>query len=284
MKGDLSPLRHPAVLISLILLMVYAMLAIAVVMGWLDDDWWSISGGTWEGISTAHWFGTNQVGQDIFARAVVSTQTSFSVGLSVSLGALFAGVVLGASAGLNPGGWLDEFVMWLAGVLDAVPFYLLAAVVAFAFKHSPHGVYFALIAAFWTTNARLVRGEVMRLNQSEFVAAARMAGLSTLAILMRHILPNAVAVMLIQSVIVFVAAVKAEVVLSFIGLGITDGISWGVMLAESTQEVLVGHLNNFLAASLMLSLLILALNIIADWLQDVLDPRYQTRHTRKAHA
>jgi ABC-type dipeptide/oligopeptide/nickel transport system permease subunit len=130
-----------------------------------------------------------------------------------------------------------------------------------------------MIATFWTTTGRLVRGEVMRLKSREFVLSARAIGLPVHLILLRHILPNTLHILLVQATIAFVAAIKTEVILSFLGLGVQDGVSWGLMLAESTQEVLAGHFNNFLAASLMLFLLLLGFNLLADAMQDAFDPR-----------
>jgi peptide/nickel transport system permease protein len=91
-------------------------------------------------------------------------------------------------------------------------------------------------------------------------------------ILARHVLPNTVHILLVQTTIAFVAAIKTEVILSFLGLGVHNGVSWGLMLAESTQEVLAGHFNNFLAASVMLFALLIGFNLLADALQDAFDP------------
>jgi peptide/nickel transport system permease protein len=88
----------------------------------------------------------------------------------------------------------------------------------------------------------------------------------------RDVLPNTVHILLVQSTLVFVAAIKTEVILSFLGLGVQDGVSWGLMLAESTQEVIAGHFGNFLAASLFLFVFLLGLNLLSDALQDALDP------------
>ena len=95
-------------------------------------------------------------------------------------------------------------------------------------------------------------------------------------ILARHVLPNTTHILLVQATIAFVAAIKTEVILSFLGLGVQDGVSWGLMLAESTQEVLAGHFNNFLAASVMLFALLMGFNLLADALQDAFDPRQGT--------
>ena len=106
-------------------------------------------------------------------------------------------------------------------------------------------------------------------------AAARLARLPAHAIIRRHVLPNTSHILLIQGSIAFVAAIKTEVILSFLGIGVQDGVSWGLMLAESTQEVLAGQFNNFIAASLMLVGLVLAVNLLSDALQEALDPRQE---------
>jgi peptide/nickel transport system permease protein len=134
-------------------------------------------------------------------------------------------------------------------------------------------MHLAMIATFWTTTGRLVRAEVMKIKSLDYVRSARAIGLPDLLILVRHVLPNTSHILLVQATIAFVAAIKTEVILSFLGLGVQDGVSWGLMLAESTQEVLAGHFGNFIAASGMLFLLLIGFNMLADALQDALDPR-----------
>ena len=134
-------------------------------------------------------------------------------------------------------------------------------------------MYAAMILSFWTATARLVRAEVARLKSQDYVASARAIGLPTRLILWRHLLPNTAHLLLVQASLTFVAAIKTEVILSFLGIGLQDGVSWGVMLAESTQDILAGHLGNFLAASGFLFLLLLGLNLVADALQDGLGVR-----------
>jgi len=156
-------------------------------------------------------------------------------------------------------------------VLDSIPFYLFAAALAFALRGNYLGMHLAMILTFWTTTGRIIRAEVMRLKQREFVDAARAIGLPGRSILFRHILPNTVHILLVQSTIIFVAAIKTEVILSFLGLGVTDGVSWGLMLSESSQEVLLGHFANFLAASGALFALLMGFNLLTDALQDAFD-------------
>jgi peptide/nickel transport system permease protein len=160
-------------------------------------------------------------------------------------------------------------------VLDSIPFYLFVAAVAYALRGESWAMQAAMIATFWTTTGRLVRAEVMKIKSREFILSAQAIGLPDMLILFRHVLPNTLHILLIQTSIAFVAAIKTEVILSFLGLGVHDGVSWGLMLAESTQEVLAGHFNNFLAASLMLFVLLMGFNLLSDAVQDAFDPKQE---------
>jgi peptide/nickel transport system permease protein len=273
-----SKLRQDkAGLLGLAIVAVFLFISLGVLFGWLGQGWSMADGGRWEPASVNHWLGTNLLGQDIFQRAVFSTRTAFEIGLVVSLLSTLLGALLGALAGWyngKPGQtWVDGSALWLMGVLDSIPFYLFVAAVAYALQGWPWAMHVAMIATFWTTTGRLVRAEVMRIKSREFVLSARAIGLPVPLILFRHVLPNTLHILLVQATIAFVAAIKTEVILSFLGLGVQDTVSWGLMLAESTQEVLAGHFNNFLAASLMLFILLLGFNLLADALQDAFDPR-----------
>jgi peptide/nickel transport system permease protein len=260
-------------LIGLAIVLLFLALACGVWSGWLGQGWADAGGGRWEPASRQFWFGTNVLGQDIFQRAVYSVRTAFEIGLVVSLLSTLIGALLGAMAGWYSQTWVDGVILWLKGVLDSIPFYLFVAAVAFALRGEPWAMHVAMIATFWTGTGRLVRAEVLKIKSQEFVSSARAIGLPDPLILWRHVLPNSVHILLVQAGLTFVAAIKTEVVLSFLGLGVQDGVSWGLMLAESTQEVLAGHFNNFLAASLMLFALLLGFNLLADAMQDAVDPR-----------
>ena len=260
-------------MLALGVVLAYFIVALGAWLGWWAGGWADLSGTKWEPVSSTHWFGTNINGQDIFDRAVFSTATAFEVGLSVALAATLIGAVLGAFAGFFVGSWIDEFLLWCMGVLDAIPFYLFVAAVAYALTDNPWAMQVAMIATFWVGTGRLIRGEVIKLRGMEYVEAAHSIGVSEPAIIFRHILPNTGHILLVQASITFVSAIKAEVILSFLGLGIKDGMSWGLMIDESTKEVLAGFYNNFLAASVLMFGLVMAFNAVADALQDALDPR-----------
>jgi peptide/nickel transport system permease protein len=258
---------------GLAIVLVFLLIAFAAWTGMAGQEWSHVTGGRWEAPGREHLFGTNMLGQDVMERAVFSTRTAFKVGLLVSVFSTLLGAAMGALAGWFNQTFVDEAVLWLKGVLDSIPFYLFVAAVAFAMKGNPWAMHIAMIATFWTSTGRLVRGEVMRLKNREFVEAARAIGLPGFLIVLRHILPNTLHILLVQGTLVFVAAIKTEVILSFLGLGVQDGVSWGLMLAESTQEVLAGQFANFISASGMLFLLLMGFNMLADAFQDAFDAK-----------
>jgi ABC-type dipeptide/oligopeptide/nickel transport system permease subunit len=259
------------------LCLLLAGIAVAVHLGWLAPEQDRIGGDQWAAASAEHWFGTNRLGQDIFARALAGTETAIRVGTLVTVSAVLLGALLGGIAGWRQGSWLDEVMQYVMGVLDSIPIYLLAAVLAFAFGGGTAAMVLAMVLSFWTSTARLVRAEVARLGQREFIMSARAIGLPARAILRRHLLPNTVHILLVQATLTFVAAIKTEVILSFLGIGSLDSVSWGGMLAESTQDILAGHFGNFVSASLFLFLLLLGLNLLNDALQDAYDLREPAR-------
>jgi len=265
--------KDKAGLAGLVIVVVFILLAAGVWAGVLGQGWSAADGGRWESPGPEFWFGTNMLGQDIFQRSIYSIRTAFDIGIVVAVFSTALGAVLGALAGWYHKTWVDGAILWLTGVLDSIPFYLFVAAVAYALQGQGWAMQAAMIATFWTTTGRLVRAEVMKIKSREFIMSAQAIGLPDLRILSRHVLPNTLHILLIQTTIAFVAAIKTEVILSFLGLGVQDGVSWGLMLAESTQEVLAGHFNNFLAASVMLFALLMGFNLLSDAFQDAFDPK-----------
>jgi ABC-type dipeptide/oligopeptide/nickel transport system permease subunit len=279
MEDDRRPLSASGWIAPLIVL-GYLTAAAGVWLGLWANDWGEITGTMWAAPSADHWLGTNRLGQDIFSRAVAATATAFEIGLLVALASSVIGGLLGALSGHYSGSRLDELILWLKGTIDAIPFYLLVVAIAFALRGHAMAMHLAMIVAFWTTTARIVRAETMRIGKAGFIEAARAGGSTPTRIIVRHLLPNLVHVLLVQATLVFVAAIKAEVILSFLGIGVQDSISWGLMLAEAGQDIMAGQHMNFLAASLGLFGLVMAGSLLADRMQDQLDPR--TRQWRTA--
>lgn len=270
-------LRDRAGVAAMIVVGIYGLVAILASLGLIAGDWSQLGEKGYSGMTSEHWFGTNINGQDIFSRAVQGINTAFQVGLVVAIIATAIGGILGAIAGFCHRTIIDEIIMWIYGCIDAIPFYLFVAAVGFALSKEPsiasYAMHIAMIATFWSSTCRIVRGEVIKIRSLEYVQAARAVGVGPVRIIFRHIVPNTFHILLVQGTIAFVSAIKSEVILTFLGLGIKDSVSWGTMLAESTNDVLRGHFGNFLGASGFLFLLVIAFNMFADALQDALDPK-----------
>lgn len=228
--------------------------------------------------------GTDRQGRSILARAVYSIKVALEIGLIVGVISVLIGAVLGAAAGYY-GGWIDQFVQWLYSTLSSVPDLVLLAVLAYMFTDSYFDdtskpflslvpVYAAMCMSFWIGPCRVIRGETLKLKELEYVQAAKAIGFSRPYILLRHILPNTVHLMFINFSLLFIAAIKFEVVLSFLGLGVKTGPSWGRMISEATQEVINGNFWQIGAATVFMFVLVLAFNIVSDALQDAFDPKH----------
>jgi len=255
------------------IVLVYLVIAMGVWFGFWGATWSDTSDVLQAAPSWQHLFGTNQIGQDVFTRVIYSTKVAFEVGLVVAVLSTMLGAVLGSMSGYFSGTWVDSLVLWFMGVLDSIPFYLFVAAVAFALKDNPFAMHIAMVATFWTGTARVIRGEVIKLKGQEFVEAARSIGVTEGKIIFKHIMPNTSHILLVQGTIAFVAAIKSEVILSFLGMGVKDGVSWGLMISESTQDIQAGYFNNFIASSLFLFVLVIAFNMFSDSMQDALDPK-----------
>jgi peptide/nickel transport system permease protein len=254
-------------------LVAFGGVAIGAWTGLWFSEWRDVAGPSWAGPSFDHWLGTNRIGQDVLARTAQSIATAFEVGLLVAVCAAFLGTLIGAVSGYFQGRWIDESLLWLTGCFEAIPYYLLIGAVLFALEGAPGALQLAMILCFWPAIARHARVRVLVLRQKEFIQAGRVAGLSSLQLVRWHVLPHLRDLFLIQVSLLFVAAIKTEVVLSFVGLAGSNSISFGRMLAEAGQDVLAGQYQNFLAASIALLLLVWSVNQVSDWLQIRFNPR-----------
>lgn len=254
-------LRDPVAIAAL--LTIFGFVAVALSVHFLGvAEGWDNLGESFLPPSRAHWFGTNRNGQDIFKRVLCGTRIAVELGFSVAVVATILGSFLGAIAGLSIGSLLDRLIVWLYGCLDTVPFFLLAAAVSG--KGFFYPVFLIMIATFWTSTAKIVRSEVIRMREMGFVEAARSVGLTHSRIVAVHLFPNLVHLILAQATLCFVTAVKSEVILSFLGFGVRHDVSWGMMLSEASSDALAGEFGNLFAATSFFFTLILALNLMSE--------------------
>ena len=222
--------------------------------------------------SSEHWLGTDKLGRDILSRIIYGGRISLLVGITTVALSLAIGIVIGSLSGYF-GGWIDQMLMRLVDILMAFPGILLAIAFTAVLGPGLDHVILALCLIGWTSYARLVRGEILSLRERDFIQAARSLGCRPKRIILRHLLPNLLPPLLIQSTFGIAAAIVAEGSLSFLGLGVEPPTpSWGAMLNDGRQFLLVApHLTTYPGLGLMIS--VLALNLIGDALQDRLDRR-----------
>jgi peptide/nickel transport system permease protein len=222
--------------------------------------------------SQGHWFGTDELGRDIFSRIVYGTRISMLVGLSVVLVSCSIGLFLGSVAGYL-GGWFDEVLMRLVDVLLAFPGILLAIALVAFWGPGLDKLILALVAVGWVGYARLVRGQILKVKELDFVKAARSLGASGFHIIVRHLIPNIIQPVLVQASIGMAGAILAEASLSFLGLGVPPPLpSWGAMLNDGRSHLFdAPHLVLFPGLATMLA--VLAFNFLGDGLREILNPK-----------
>lgn len=218
-------------------------------------------------------FGADRLGRDVLAKAVQGAKISVFVGVLAAVVATAIGTVLGALAGFF-GGKVGDFLEWVYNVFTSIPGILLIFAFAAVAGRGMHSVVLILGLAGWTGIYRLVRAEFLKHSVREYVRAAEAIGASTTSRMFRHILPNISHVLLVQLSVHVVGFIKAEVILSYLGLGVAvDEVSWGTMLSEAQSELILGHWWQLAAATVFMAVFVTAFSLFTDALRDALDPK-----------
>ncbi|MFK0401687.1 ABC transporter permease [Microbacterium sp. NPDC090225] len=230
------------------------------------------------GPAAGHPLGFTFQGCDIYARIAWGAQTSLAVGLIATLISSFLGLIMGALAGFY-GGWLDGLLSRIGDIFFAIPYILAAVVVMTVFRDSRSVWTLALaIGGFaWASTARVVRAEVLRVRQADFVMASQALGQSKFKILLNHVIPNAIAPLLVVSTLGLAAAIVAEATLSFLGVGLgSDVMSWGNDISDAQASLRVAPMA-LIYPSIALTLAVLAFVTLGELIRDALDPKARAR-------
>lgn len=259
-------------LFSVVVVAIYSIVAIMAATGMIASDWAREVGGSNLPPSAEHWFGTDMFGRSVFAKVIRGTQIAMSVGLATSLIAIPIGVIMGALAGYF-GGWVDDLITWLYTTFSSIPNIMLLISITMILGKGIFAVYIALGATSWVTLCRLIRGEVMKHKEREYVQAAGAIGGGHFRKLFLHILPNVTHIVIINTSLQFQFAIKSEVILSYLGLGVQGEPSWGTMIDDAKLELSRGVWWQLAAATTAMFLVVLAFNLLGDALRDSLDPK-----------
>ena len=261
---------------AVIAAIVLALLAASAIVGpWLvpyaydqvnKDDVWVPP------LAGAHLLGTDFLGRDLLARLLIGLRVSLAIGVVATSVSLVIGVIWGAVAGYV-GGRVDELMMRIVDVLYSLPFIFFVILLMVVFGRNFILIFVAIGAVEWLTMARIVRGQTLSLKQREFVEAARAAGLTTPAIIARHIVPNLLGPVVVYVTLTIPAVILAESFLSFLGLGVQEPLtSLGVLISKGAQDMEVAPWV-LTAPSAIMVLTLMCFNFIGDGLRDAIDPK-----------
>jgi peptide/nickel transport system permease protein len=267
--------RHPTAIAGAIVLLLMVLIAIlAAFLGTTDPQALSPIK-RMRPVSSEYWFGTDMLGRDVYSRVIYGTRVSLTVGLAVAVLATSIGLAIGLVTGYLR--WLDAVMMRVMDGLMSIPSVLLAIALISLTRASLENVIIAIAITEVPRVVRLVRSLVLTLREQPYVEAAIAAGTRLPAILLKHILPNTVAPLLVQATYICASAMITEAILSFIGAGTPPNIpSWGNIMAEARSLIQVAP-TILLFPGIFLSLTVLSVNLLGDGLRDALDPRLARR-------
>lgn len=224
--------------------------------------------------------GTDSLGRDMFARIIYGGRISIAIGLVGTLTAAFVGIIIGAISGYV-GGWLDNLLMRIVDIMYGLPYMLIVIIIMAMIGEKARGSFVVLFVAIalvsWLTIARVVRGQIISLKNSEFVEAARSMGASTPRIIFRHLLPNTLGVIIVFSTLMMPSFIMNESFLSFLGLGVSaPDASWGTLVSEGVRAM-ESYAWQLLGPGIAMTIFLFCMNFLGDGLRDALDPQSKNR-------
>jgi peptide/nickel transport system permease protein len=256
----------------MIIIAIYTLIAVLATFNLIAADWAKEVGPSYAKPGLDYIFGTDIFGRSVAAKVIKGTQIAMSIGLFTAVISTVIGVFLGAVAGYF-GGKVDEVIVWFYTTFASIPGIMKLVAIAFILGKGLLAIYLALGLSNWVYLCRLVRGEVIRHKDREYVQAAGAIGGGNFRKLFKHILPNVFHIVIIQFSLQFQTAIKSEVILSYLGLGAQSLPSWGTMINDSKLELARDVWWQLTAATVAMLIVVLAFNILGDALRDALDPK-----------
>lgn len=224
------------------------------------------------GPSAEHWFGTDDMGRDLFTRVCVGGRISIYIGLCCTAVMFVIGALAGALAGLK-GGLVDDIIMRLCELIGNLPYLIIVTILSMVMGRSLFSLVFAMSLTAWVGTARMVRGQILQIKEQDYVQAAKALGASTGRIIIKHLLPNTLGIIMVDITMSIPGFVFSEAFLSYIGLGVRPPeTSWGA-LASAGQQQLMFYPHQLFFPCLMIVLTMLSFHLIGDGLSDALDPK-----------
>lgn len=220
------------------------------------------------------WFGTDILGRSVLMKTIQGARVALSIGVITAFLSAPIGVLLGCLAGYF-GGWVDHLIVWFITTLSSIPSILLLIAISYTLGRGMSAVYIALTATSWIALARILRGEVLKHKQKEYLLAAESIGVGHGKRIFKHLLPNIAHQIIISMTFMVEVAIRSEVLLSYLGLGVQNLPSWGKMMDDAKGELSSGIGWQLTAAALSMFFLMFAINVFGDYLRDALDPKAQ---------
>lgn len=264
--------RDKVAVISMSVISVYFLLAILTFSGILGADWSQAVGESYLAPGSDALFGTDIFGRSVALKTLKGVEMAIAIGLMTAIISTIIGVILGLAAGYF-GGKTDEILMWFTTSFSSIPYIMLLFAVMMVLGKGTQTLFIALGVTSWPPLFRLIRGEVMRHKEREYVQAASALGAGHVRKMLKHILPNVFHIVIIQFSLRFQTAIKSEVILSYLGMGVQGTPSWGTMIDDSKLELARGVYWQLTAATVAMFVLVLSLNLFGDSLRDALDPK-----------